>query len=166
MKTIFTLIILVASTLPAVSSQLTRPPNASTPVQIVTRTTTTTTTTVSTPQTGIASWYGSGFIGGKTANGEYYRSTDRTAAHKTLPFGTWVRVTERAGGRSTVVRINNRGPYTKGRVIDLSVAAAAEIGLTKRGLAPVSIEVLPDAPAERKTTSLGRSSFLENPLFR
>ena len=165
MKTLFTSIVLVATALPAVSSQLPRPAKASASVQVVTRTTTTT-TTVTTPQTGIASWYGSGFIGGKTANGEYYRSTDRTAAHKSLPFGTWVRVTERAGGRSTVVRINNRGPYTKGRVIDLSVAAAAEIGLTKRGLAPVSIEVLPGAPSERKTTSLGRSSFRENPLFR
>ena len=116
-------------------------------------------------QNGVASWYGSGFIGGKTANGETYRSSDRTAAHKTLPFGTWVRVTERAGGRSTVVRINNRGPYVKGRVIDLSLAAAQEIGLTKRGIAPVTVEVLGNKPVERQATSINRRSFWDNPLF-
>jgi rare lipoprotein A len=118
-------------------------------------------------QTGIASWYGAGFIGGKTANGETYRSGDRTAAHKTLPFNTWVRVTEKRSGRSTVVRINNRGPFVKGRVIDLSQVAAKEIGLTSRGITPVTVEVLPSAPGaiEKKVVSLGRKSIFENPLF-
>lgn len=119
----------------------------------------------SSAQNGVASWYGGGFIGGKTANGETYRSSDRTAAHKTLPFGTWVRVTERASGRSTVVRINNRGPYVKGRVIDLSLVAAQEIGLTKRGVAPVTVEVLGKKPVEREATSINRRSFWDNPLF-
>ena len=123
-------------------------------------------TETSTVQSGVASWYGSGFIGGKTANGETYRKSDRTAAHKTLPFGTWVRVTERAGGRSTVVRINNRGPFVKGRVIDLSLVAAQEIGLTKRGVAPVVLEVLPEKPAEQQVASINRRSFWDNPLFK
>ena len=166
MKTLFSLTILLASSLPAISSQVSSSAKAaSQPTTVVTKTVTTTVTTT-TKQSGIASWYGGGFIGGKTANGESYRSTDRTAAHKTLPFGTWVKVTERAGGRSTVVRINNRGPYVRGRVIDLSLAAATEIGLTKRGVAPVTIEVLPGGPTERKVVSLGRSSFWDNPLFR
>ncbi|CAN5633316.1 hypothetical protein BH20VER1_BH20VER1_25410 [soil metagenome] len=119
-----------------------------------------------TVQSGIASWYGSGFIGGKTANGETYRSGDRTAAHKTLPFNTWVRVTENRSGRSTVVRINNRGPFIRGRVIDLSQVAAKEIGLTSRGIAPVTLEVLPKSPSEeKKVVSLGRNSIFDNPLF-
>ena len=167
MKALFSFTILVASSLPAVSSQLAGSGKTpSRPGEVVTTTTTTVTQTTTKTQSGIASWYGGGFIGGKTANGESYRSTDRTAAHKTLPFGTWVKVTERAGGRSTVVRINNRGPYVKGRVIDLSVAAANEIGLTKRGVAPVTLEVLPGAPTAKKPMSLGRSSFWDNPLFR
>ena len=95
-------------------------------------------------QVGIASFYGGRWIGRKTANGEIYRATDRTAAHRTLPFNTRVRVTDLTTGGSTIVRINNRGPYIRGRVIDLSVVAAREIGLTrKRGIAKVKLEVLP-----------------------
>lgn len=160
MKVFFSFAIFLMGSLPVVASQLSVPAKTSRPaVEVVSTTTTITETVTSTTQSGIASWYGGSFIGGKTANGESYRSADRTAAHKTLPFGTWVRVTERAGGRSTVVRINNRGPYIKGRVIDLSLAAAAEIGLTKRGVAPVVLEVLPGAPAAsaaRQPASLGR----------
>lgn len=95
-------------------------------------------------QVGIASFYGGRWIGRKTANGEIYRATDRTAAHRTLPFDTRVRVTDLKTGGSTIVRINNRGPYIRGRVIDLSVVAAREIGLTrKRGIAKVKLEILP-----------------------
>lgn len=99
-------------------------------------------------QTGVASWYGSGFIGRKTANGEIYRSGDKTAAHKSLPFNSWVRVTDQHSGRSTVVRINNRGPYVRGRIIDLSRAAAMELGLNKRGITKVKLEVLRAVPAD------------------
>jgi rare lipoprotein A len=91
---------------------------------------------------GIASWYGPGFHGRQTANGERFNQNDLTAAHRSLPFGTRVRVTNTNNGRSVVVRINDRGPFSGGRVIDLSSAAAAAIGLKSSGVGPVSIEVL------------------------
>jgi rare lipoprotein A len=80
-------------------------------------------------QRGVASWYGPGFQGRLTANGERFNTNSLTAAHRTLPFGTRVRVTNAKTGRSVVVRINDRGPFTKGRVIDLSKAAARAIGV-------------------------------------
>ena len=89
---------------------------------------------------GIASWYGPGFIGNLTANGEVYCGTKMTAAHKTLPFGTRVRVHNLNNGRSAVVRINDRGPFVYGRVIDLSQRAARVLGVS--GLANVRLEVL------------------------
>lgn len=91
---------------------------------------------------GMASWYGPGFHGRQTANGEQFNQNDLTAAHRNLPFGTKVRVTNNNNGRSVVVRINDRGPYAGGRVIDLSAAAAAAIGLQSSGVGPVTIEVL------------------------
>lgn len=91
---------------------------------------------------GQASWYGPGFHGRLTANGERYNQHALTAAHPHLRFGTKVRVTNLRNGRSVVVRINDRGPYAKGRVIDLSAAAAKTVGLIKMGVAPVSVEVL------------------------
>src|SRR5206468_4880410 len=80
-------------------------------------------------QTGAASWYGPGFHGKRTANGERFNTHALTAAHKTLPFGTQLRVTNERTGRSAVVRINDRGPYARGRVIDLSKAAADAVGI-------------------------------------
>jgi rare lipoprotein A len=91
---------------------------------------------------GTASWYGPGFYGNRTANGEVYRPGTLTAAHRTLPFGTMVRVTNLNNGRSTVVRINDRGPFAGNRVIDLGQGAAQEVGLVNSGLAPVRLEVL------------------------
>lgn len=91
---------------------------------------------------GKASFYYGKWIGRKTANGEIYRRQDVTAAHKTLPFNTKVRVTNLRNGKSVVVRINNRGPYIKGRILDLSLAAAQQIGMTKAGVVPVRAEVL------------------------
>src|SRR3954471_20345474 len=90
-------------------------------------------------QTGAASWYGPGFHGKRTANGETFNTSDLTAAHKTLPFGTKVRVTNERTGKSVVVRINDRGPYAHGRVIDLSKAAAA-VGIA--GVGQVSLASL------------------------
>lgn len=87
-------------------------------------------------QSGVASVYS----GGKTANGEYAHAGRLTAAHRSLPFGTRVRVTNRKTGRSVVVRINDRGPFIRGRVIDLTPAAARAIGFS--GLAQVSLAVL------------------------
>lgn len=91
---------------------------------------------------GTASWYGPGFFGNRTASGEVFRPGTLTAAHRTLPFGTRVRVTNLHNGRSTVVRINDRGPFSGGRVIDLAHGAAHELGLVSSGLAPVRLEVL------------------------
>jgi rare lipoprotein A len=86
-------------------------------------------------ESGIASVYG--YRGGKTANGERAEPSGLTAAHKTLPFGTWVTVTNRKNGKSVVVRINDRGPFIRGRVIDLTPAGARQLGFA--GLAPVSL---------------------------
>jgi rare lipoprotein A len=94
---------------------------------------------------GEASWYGPGFDGRQTANGEVFDQDAMTAAHKTLPFGTQVRVTYEDTGESVVVRINDRGPYAHGRVIDLSRAAAADIGLLDAGTGDVTIEVVGQA---------------------
>ncbi|MEX1045592.1 MAG: septal ring lytic transglycosylase RlpA family protein, partial [Chthoniobacterales bacterium] len=91
---------------------------------------------------GKASYYYGRWIGRKTANGEIYRATDVTAAHKTLRFNTMVRVTNLKNGKSVIVRINNRGPYIKGRIIDLSLVAAERIEMTKAGVVPVKVEVL------------------------
>jgi rare lipoprotein A len=91
---------------------------------------------------GVASWYGEEFHGRKTSNGEIYDMHAATAAHKTLPMNVYVRVTNRANGRQSVVRINDRGPFVRGRIIDLSYAAARELGVVGPGTAPVRIEAL------------------------
>ncbi len=93
-------------------------------------------------QKGEASWYGPGFNGKKTASGEIFDMNKLTAAHRKLPFGTKVKVTNLNNNKSVTVRINDRGPYKKSRVIDLSRKAAIQIGLVKSGVAPVKIEVL------------------------
>lgn len=94
------------------------------------------------PIIGAASWYGGKFHGRKTASGERYNKNALTAAHKSLPFGTKVRVTNQANGKSVVVRINDRGPYAGRRVIDLSRAAASAVGMLQAGVARVKIEIL------------------------
>lgn len=89
---------------------------------------------------GVASWYGREFAGRKTASGERFDPTGYTAAHRTLPFGSKVRVTR--GGKSVIVRINDRGPFHGGRVIDLSQAAASELGLVRAGSGRVTLALL------------------------
>ncbi|SCY53534.1 rare lipoprotein A [Microvirga guangxiensis] len=89
-------------------------------------------------QNGRASWYGPGFHGRKTASGERFNTNELTAAHRTLPFGTKVRVVNKKTGKSVVVRINDRGPYAHGRVIDLSRASAQAIGITGVGSVTVA----------------------------
>lgn len=89
---------------------------------------------------GAASYYGNEFEGRRTASGEKYYHRYHTAAHRTLPFGTWVRV--RCGERECIVRINDRGPFVRGRVIDLSRSAAERVGLVRAGVAPVKVEVI------------------------
>ncbi|WP_415869091.1 septal ring lytic transglycosylase RlpA family protein [Burkholderia ubonensis] len=95
-------------------------------------------------QTGTASWYGHAFHQRRTANGERFDMHALTAAHRTLPFGTRVRVTHLLSGRSVVLRINDRGPYVKDRVIDLSMAAAHRLDVARAGTAQVKIESVQD----------------------
>ncbi|RPH35140.1 septal ring lytic transglycosylase RlpA family protein [bacterium] len=94
------------------------------------------------PLEGIASYYADEFHGRKTANGETYNMNALTAAHRTLPFNSRVRVTNRENGKSVVVRINDRGPFKGNRVIDLSLAAAKAVGMIAHGTAPVTIDVI------------------------
>jgi rare lipoprotein A len=94
---------------------------------------------------GLASWYGGQFEGRPTSSGEIFDSAKMTAAHRTLPFGTVVKVMNLDNGRSTVVTINDRGPFVEGRIIDLTRAAAQELDMVARGVARVSVEVLEPA---------------------
>jgi rare lipoprotein A len=91
---------------------------------------------------GVASWYSMGDGHGLTASGEQYNGKLFTAAHRTLPMGTRIRVTNLRNQRSVVVRINDRGPFVRGRVVDLSVAAARRLGFLGMGLAKVRLDVL------------------------
>jgi len=93
-------------------------------------------------EVGMASYYSAAFHNGRTASGERYSKYAMTAAHPTLPFGTKVRVTHLGNGRHVVVRINDRGPFVKGRIIDLSYAAARKLGMIRDGVAKVRIEPL------------------------
>ena len=96
-------------------------------------------------QSGVASWYGPGFHGNATSSGEIYDQNDLTAAHPSLPLGTRVRVTSFDSGRSVDVRVNDRGPFVGGRIIDLSYAAADTIGMIGPGTAAVSVDPIDDA---------------------
>lgn len=93
-------------------------------------------------QEGIASWYGKDFHGKKTSNGETYDMHAMTAAHKTLPLGVFVKVQNKENGQETIVRVNDRGPFVKNRIIDLSYSAAKTLGVDIKGTAPVRIEAL------------------------
>ena len=120
-------------------------------------------------QTGIASWYGPGFHGKATASGVIYDQNDLTAAHQTLPLGTRVMVTNLETGSSTEVTINDRGPFAKGRIIDLSFAAGKALGMIGPGTIPVQVEVI-DGPTNIQsirtsldyTLQLGSFSQIEN----
>ena len=107
-------------------------------------------------QRGIASWYGRDFHGKKTSNGEIYNMYAMTAAHKTLPLGTYVEVHNRENSRSIVVRINDRGPFVRGRIIDLTLTAASEFGMAEDGVVPVQIEALGYARKKRQAGKLVR----------
>jgi rare lipoprotein A len=93
-------------------------------------------------QTGVASYYGGEFEGRRTASGAIYRSRRMTCAHRTLPFGTVLRVTDVDTQKSVVVEVNDRGPYAKGRLVDLSMGAARKLGMIERGVARVTVEIL------------------------
>jgi len=117
-------------------------------------------------QIGEASWYGPDFHGKTTANGERYNMLQLTAAHKELPFNTLVRVTNLSNGRTAMVRINDRGPFLKGRILDLSYAAARALGANGPGVIRVGIEVLgtaapparPPAQARKPSATSARAA--------
>jgi hypothetical protein len=92
-------------------------------------------------QDGIASWYGKESAGNLTASGEVYDPTQMTAAHRSLPFGTMLVVTNQDNKKQVVVRVNDRGPFVTGRIVDVSMAAAEILGISKTGTAPVQIEI-------------------------
>jgi peptidoglycan lytic transglycosylase len=120
-------------------------------------------------QTGIASWYGPGFHGKATASGVIYNQNDLTAAHQTLPLGTRVMVTNLDTGNSAEVTINDRGPFAKGRIIDLSYGAGKALGMIGPGTIPVRVEVLESSSEIQSiptsldyTLQLGSFSQIEN----
>lgn len=100
-------------------------------------------------EVGVASWYGRQFHGKLTASGKTFDQMEMTAAHQTLPFGSKVRVTNLANGKSVEVEINDRGPFVEDRIIDLSVAAARALDMVEVGITPVRVEVLGYESAER-----------------
>jgi len=100
--------------------------------------------------TGTASYYGVGFHGRKSASGSVYNMYKFTCAHKTLPFGTILKVTNLKNGKSTVVEVTDRGPYIKGRIIDVSKVAAAELDMVKSGIAKVRVEVIKKEHSENR----------------
>ncbi|TYB31213.1 MAG: septal ring lytic transglycosylase RlpA family protein [Candidatus Mcinerneyibacterium aminivorans] len=106
---------------------------------------------------GYASWYGPNFNGQKTANGETYNMYDLTAAHKTLPFNTYIKVTNLENNKTVVVRINDRGPFIKNRIIDLSYQAAREIDLISKGTCKVKLEVVEKS---KKNSQNGTELFI------
>jgi len=106
---------------------------------------------------GISSWYGPNFHGKQTSNGEVYDMHARTAAHKTWPMDTMVKVNNLQNGKSTIVRINDRGPFVRGRIIDCSYTAGKEIGLDRMGIAKVSIEVLGFAGKIESAATIARN---------
>lgn len=116
---------------------------------------------------GLASWYGPKFHGRKTSSGEVFDMHQMSAAHKTLPLSTWVEVTHLDSGRSVTVRVNDRGPFVEGRIIDLSYQAALALGITDEGVAPVEVRTIrgPDKAArtaERRFLQLGAFAIRSN----
>jgi rare lipoprotein A len=93
-------------------------------------------------QTGMASYYGPKFHGKRTASGERFNQNAMTAAHRTAPFGSQIRVTNLASGKSVVVRVNDRGPFIRGRIVDVSTVAARQLGLVQRGVGRVRVQRL------------------------
>ncbi len=117
-------------------------------------------------KTGKASYYADKFEGRKTASGEIYKQSKLTAAHRSLPFGTRLKVTNIKNGKSVIVRVNDRGPFVKGRIIDLSKRAASEINLIKMGVAEVKVEQVRDkANIDFKRQENGNAVKLEESKY-
>jgi len=112
---------------------------------------------------GIASWYGTQFHKHRTSNGEIYNMLGMTAAHRTLPLPTYVKVTNLENGRHVIVKVNDRGPFKKNRLIDLSYAAAKKIGMSGKGTALVEVKALD--PSARSTRSY-HQQYATRPIYR
>lgn len=110
---------------------------------------------------GVASWYGPGFHAGQTSNGEPYNMYGMTAAHKTLPLPTYVQVTNLSNGRSVVLRVNDRGPFKDGRIIDLSYTAAAKLDILRAGTAFVEVRALTPEQAPQPTSTAATNAASE-----
>jgi rare lipoprotein A len=117
-------------------------------------------------ESGRASWYGTKFHGKRTSSGEAYDMYQMTAAHKTLPLPTYVRVTRKSNGHSVIVRVNDRGPFHTGRIIDLSYAAAARLDLLKEGSAEVTVEAVePGAPPAPPPAPFLELASTDDPIY-
>ncbi len=112
-------------------------------------------------QEGIASWYGADFAGRPTASGERFNPRDMTAAHPSLPFGTFVRVTNTHNGRQVIVRVNDRGPFVAARIIDLSEQAAKQLDMILTGTAPVIVEAVSSLPGNNTASGSGSNTNTE-----
>lgn len=117
------------------------------------------------PQTGKASYYADNFKGRRTASGEKYDPKKFTAAHRTLPFGTWLKVTNVKNEKSTIVKVNDRGPFVQGRIVDLSRVAAEEIGMIAAGTATVRIEVVDSADYTQAPDTVAKDTAIVLPTF-
>lgn len=109
-------------------------------------------------ESGIASWYGVPYDGRRTASGEVFDMRAMTAAHRTLPFNTWVEVTNLKNGKQVDVRVTDRGPFIQGRIIDLSMGAAERIGMVRDGIVRVRLKVIPKPALEQHPVSAAASS--------
>ncbi|MHA1114330.1 MAG: septal ring lytic transglycosylase RlpA family protein, partial [Alphaproteobacteria bacterium] len=114
-------------------------------------------------ETGIASWYGDPFHGRETANGETYDMNALTAAHRTLPLPSIVRVTNLGNGRAITVRVNDRGPFAHGRIIDMSRRSAQLLGFARQGTAKVRVDILPDESRMAAGEAQGRAGVASLP---
>ncbi|MEE4272882.1 MAG: septal ring lytic transglycosylase RlpA family protein [Thermoanaerobaculales bacterium] len=151
--TIIVLAVILASGCAHQKPRATAPPPAPKPAETVERGKT---------EKGLASWYGEPYHGRRTASGEIYDMHEMTAAHRTLEFGTVVKVTRRDTGSDVKVRVNDRGPFIKGRIIDLSFAAAKKIGLDIDGVAPVKVVVIGFDETPKKNAT-GKVRAAEHP---
>ena len=115
-------------------------------------------------QVGVASFYADKFVGRKTASGERFSQKEMTCAHRTLPFGTQLKVTNTANGKSIIVTVNDRGPYTKGRVLDLSLCAAKELDFVRAGKTEVMLETVANEPEQEAPNNISLVNTL-HPVY-
>lgn len=114
---------------------------------------------------GKASFYGNGFHGRITSDGSRYHKDSLTCAHRTLPFGTLLKVTNKSNGKEVVVRVTDRGPFVRGRVVDLSMAAAKQLGMVSQGVAPVQVEAVGHVSKRKPAAKSGSKQLAAQPVL-